>query len=537
MDEGEEGGLPVSGMELESAFRTTCRVIFGEEIGSLKDFAPYFKELMMPYQMKKSCVSGKEVMVSNDFYPRDAKFASQDELPLLKFPPLNVNEMKDIDSLFEAASERAVYCGNKLFGTNRDVKEADNCVDCFNVMHAHNVYNVKYGAYISTLRESEYVFGMGGFPKSRMAIRTWEGVGANRCFEAYYGTNLSDMYYAMNCVGCSNCIFAFNLRSKRNVIGNLELPKDRFMALKKKLLAEMAGGLRKNKRLFSLADIAFYGREKKMVPEDVIEADGPVPSKVEGAWRATGKIVLGREHPGITKFGKWLSKRTAEVKRVRGANGTPTYKIGAIPIVGKLPADRLVTHDEGEEAANLHPISIGKGETPSLEEVLARVAKVARFSFEFIDGPHFNCVDTPNIYGGSNVYKIWDTTEGKDSAYSSAVIKSEHLFGGAYRLLLSQFCINIFDSTNLKGCFEVDCSYATRNSYFCHNCENVTDSMFCFNAKALQYAFCNQQVGKGEYLRLKKILLDYVNVQLGKKGALDASIFSIPAGKMKKQKG
>jgi len=521
-------------LDIDSAFKATCKVLFGEEIGELHEFEPYFKELMMPYQMKKSCVSGKPVMVSNDFYPSGARFASQDELHLLKFPPLSINEIKDIDSLFAAASERAVYCGNKLFGRNTNVSEVDNCVDCFNVVHAHNVYNVKYGAYISTLRESEYVFGMGGFPQSKMAIRTWEGVGANRCFETYYGTNLSDMYYAMNCVGCSNCIFAFNLRSKRNVIGNLQLPKDEFLRLKKKLVAEMAGGLRRDKRLFSLADIAFYGRKKEEVPEDKIEIDSPMPPKVEEAWRATGRIVLGKEHQGIKKYGKWLLKRTAEVRRVKGALGSPTYKIGAVPIIRELPADRLLSNADAAEWSEKHPIKIAPGEELTLQEALARVAKVARFSFEFIDGPYYDCVDTPNIYGGSNTYKVWDTTEGKDSAYSSAVIKSEHLFGGAYRLLLSQFCINIFDSTNLKGCFEVDCSYSSRGSYFCHNCENVSDAMFCFNVKALSHAFCNQQVGKEEYVRLKKILLDYINRELEEKGSLDASIFNIPAKKKKK---
>jgi hypothetical protein len=111
------------------------------------------------------------------------------------------------------------------------------------------------------------------------------------------------------------------------------------------------------------------------------------------------------------------------------------------------------------------------------------------------------------------------------------VIKSEHIFGGSARLLYSQFCINMFDSTNLKGCFEVDCSYSSRNSYFCHNCENVNDSMFCFNAKALQYAAFNQVVGKEEFMRLKKILLDYINRELEEKGEIEESIFCLPARK------
>ncbi|MFA6907722.1 MAG: hypothetical protein WC263_02755 [Candidatus Micrarchaeia archaeon] len=520
-------------MDLDGAFKATSKVIFGEEIGTLSEFEPYLREMLLPYQVKKSCVSGKGVMVSNLYYPGGAKFVSQDEISLLKFPPLSVNEIKDIDSLFAAASERAVFCGNKLFGRNTDVRDVDNCVDSSSISYGHNIYNVKYGAYVSHMREAGHVFGVSAFPGAAHCIRLCEGVGANRCFETYYGTNLADMYYAFNCIGCSDCIFAFNLRSKRHAIGNLELPKDEYMRLKKKLVAEMADELKRKKKLFSIADIAYFGRDKKDVPEDEIAYDSPVPPKVEEAFKATCRIVLGKEHAGIKRFGQWLLKRAVGVKKVKGALGSPTYKIEGFPIICEIPADRLVTMDEGI-AASKKPISIKQGESLTLREALSRTAKVALFSVEFVDGVNDRCVDTPTIFTGSNIYKTWDTTGSKQSAYTSGVIKSEHIFGGSIRILQSQFCINVFDSTNLKGCFEVDGSYSSRDSYFCHNCENVNDAMFCFNTKSLSHAFCNQQVGKEEYARLKRILLDYINSELEEKGGLEASIFNIPVKKKKK---
>jgi hypothetical protein len=472
-------------------------------------------------------------MASNFFYPEGAKFASQDELPLHKFAPMDVNEIKDIDSLFAAASERAVYCGNKLFGRNTDVSEADNCVDSSTIFFGHNIYNVKYGAYVSHVREAEHIFGVSAFPGSRQCMRICEGVGANRCFESYYGAKLADMYYAFNCVGCSDCIFAFNLRSRRHCIGNLELPKDEFLRLKKKLVAEMADELRRKKRIFSMVDVAFFGRQRKDAAEERVAYDSPVPPKVEDAYRATTRIVLGREHQNIKRFGPWLLKRAIAVKKVRGARGSPTYKVKGLPIIREIPADRLVTMEEGLKAS-AKPIAIKPGEGLTLQEALSRAAKIALYSVEFVDGIADRCVDTPTVFTGSNIYKTWDTTESKLSAYTSGAIKSEHVFGGYLRILQCQFCINVFDSTNLKGCFEVDGSYSSRDSFFCHNCENVSDSMFCFNAKALQYAFCNQPVGKEEYARLKKILLGYVNRELGEKGALEESIFNIPAKKKRK---
>ncbi|MFA6213951.1 MAG: hypothetical protein WC717_01605 [Candidatus Micrarchaeia archaeon] len=520
-------------MDIEQAFQATSKVLFGTEIGKLKEFEPYLQEMLLPYQMKKSCVSGKSVMVSNFFYPDGAKFVSQDEISQLKFQPININEIKDIDSLFAAASERAVFCGNKQFGRNTNVSEVDNCVDSFHIFHGHNIYNVKYGAYISHMREAEHAFGVSAFPGAIHCIRICEGVGANRCFESYYGTNLSDMYYAFNCIGCSDCIFAFNLRSKRHVIGNLELPKDEYLRLKIKLVAEMADELQRKKRLFSVADIAYFGRSKKDIPEEKVAYDSPVPPKVEEAFRSTCRIVLGREHADVKRFGPWLLKRAIGVKKVKGALGSPTYKVEGLPIIREIPADRLVTMQEGMESAK-SLIRIKHGEELSLKEALSRVAAVARFSVEFVDGVNDRCVDTPSIFTGSNIYKTWDTTGSKLSAYTSGVIKSEHIFGGYLRILLCQFCINTFDSTKLSNCLEVDGSYSSRNSYFCHNCENMQDALFCFNAKAMQYAAFNQVVGKEEYARLKKMLLDYVNRELEEKGSLEASIFSIPAKKKKK---
>jgi hypothetical protein len=113
-------------------------------------------------------------------------------------------------------------------------------------------------------------------------------------------------------------------------------------------------------------------------------------------------------------------------------------------------------------------------------------------------------------------------------------VESEHIFGGYFRILNCQFCINCYHPTNLKGCFEVDASHYCRDSYFCHNCENIDNGILCFNAKSLRYAVGNQEVGKGEYSRIKKMLLDRINSQLEEKNSLDFSIFSVPAPKRRK---
>ncbi len=523
-------------MDLQSAFDATSKVLFGQPLGALEDFAPYLSEMMLPYSTVPSSVSGKAVMLSNPFYPAGAAAVSQEELPQLPPKPFSPNDIKDVDSLFRAASENAVFCGNKTFGRNADLSGVDNAVDCVCVKHAHNVRNVKYAAHVSYMRESEHVFGCTGFPKSAFSMRVWWGVGSARCFESYYGVNLSETYYCFNCVDCSNVIFGFNLRAKRNVIGGLQLSRERYSALRNKLVSEMAGELRRKKRLFSVPDIASFGRHERDIPADEKSADSPVPQKVESAFSSTMKIVLGKERSGVRKYSEWLTTRAVKFRKVKGAFGTPAYKVDYSPFLAKIPADRLATLQEAEEHALRNPIAIGDSESPSLQELLLRVSKKAIFSLEFVGGISDNVADTPHIFGGSNIYHILDVTEGKDSAYASTCVQSEHIFGGYLRALGSQFCINCYDMVNCKGCFEVDSSYSCRDSYFCHNCENVSDSMFCFNAKALQYAVCNKVVGKAEFLRLKRMLLEHLNAELDKDCSIKESVFSLGAASAGKKK-
>ncbi|MFH1448737.1 MAG: hypothetical protein ABIG39_07800 [Candidatus Micrarchaeota archaeon] len=514
-------------VELQPEFDKTAKILFGEEIGKLSDFEEYLKEVMMPYMVQKSVISGKDVMISTPYYSKDAKFISQDEMGSLKSEPLDINEIKDIDSLFQAIGERTLYCGNKVFGKNYEVEDVDNCVDCFKVSDSQNVYEVKYGAYTSSTRESEYVFGVMGFPKSKFSMRTMWGLGANRCFETYYGNDLSDTYYVFNCVGCQNCMFSSDLRGKRNMIGNLELAADRYSKLKKKLLSEIACELKKKKRIFSIADITLHGRDKSNIPEEKKSYDNPVPRKVEKAFGATTNLLFGKKHLNIRDYGPWLLRYAMKIKKIKGALGTPTYKFADLPIVNEIPADRIVTLEEGMKLALEH-INISEDEEPGLKEILERVSKTMYFSFEFDDGHNENCVDTPARFTGTNIYEVLDTTRSKNSAYSTAVVESEHIFGGYLRLLKCRFCINCYDSTNLKGCFEVDSSYSSRDSYFCHNCENVHDAMFCFNVKNKEYAIGNEEVGREEYLRVRKILLDYINKELEEKKSLEMGIFRIP---------
>ncbi|MEM2137906.1 MAG: hypothetical protein QW568_02365 [Candidatus Anstonellaceae archaeon] len=521
MENGEFNLAPV-----DAAWRTLCKIMFGREVGGLLEFEPYLQEAMLPFMIVKSGVSGKDVFLSNHLYPKSGRFAASDEIGAAnaKAKPISINDMKDIDSLFRAASENMVYCGNKAFGKNANVSLADNAIDCIDVYYAHNVRNVKKGAYISFVRESEYVFGIPAFPKIHYSIRCLEGINANRMFETYYSNFCSDIYYSFNCYNCSDVIFGFNLRGKRHVIGNVQLGKEKYAGLKKKLVGEIADELAKEKRVFSISDLArMNAKEAKEEEFELIPTTDP-PASVEKAWDATAKLVLGKERAGIGNYVAYLQERALPVRRLKGRFGTHTYK-PLLPLVKGIPAGVLCTREEAMEENK--PLVSERETALALRQLAALVAKKASFTMEMAEGATREVPEITQAIDSTECWSSWDATTSTRSACTTAAIQSNYVFGGYFRILDSEFCINCYDIVQLKRCLEVDSSSRCNNCYYSHNLEGCEECILCWNAKGLRYAVLNQQLPKEEYWQVKKLLLDYLNAELDKKKKIERTIFSL----------
>lgn len=506
---------------VDKAFRSLCTILFGREVGPLEKFAPYLKEAMLPYTLVPSHVSSKEVYLSSPLYNPSAKYATLEELPKVASNPLSINDVKDVDSLFRAASENMVYCGNKVFGKNFNAVMVDNAINCVDVYFAHIVRNVNKGAFISCVRESEYVFGVPAFPKIRYTMRSLEGINTSRAFETYYSTHVSDIYYSFNCSNCTDCIFGFNLRGKRNVIGNLQLSVEKYQELKKKLLSELADELEKNGRAFSISDLARMaehadGEERVEIPTM------SVPAQVEKAFKDTTRVVLGREHCELEKYAPWLMADALKVWAIKGRGGCKTYKVD-LPLVRGLPDSCLCTMEEALKQDK--PLLNEDGLSQPLKKVAEAIAQKAAFTLEMVDGVSANCSEVTQIIDSTECFSMWDATSSSKSGCSSAVIQSKYIFGGYFRMLDSEFCINCNDVVATKRSFSCDSCTNCTGCFYCHNCEGCEECIFCSNVKGMRYAVLNKEVGKLEYERIKKMLLDYINKELAQKKAVKQTVY------------
>ncbi len=513
-------------MDIDEAFGHTFDTLFGRgEPARLDDFKDYLLQYSIPVTRRKSALSGKSVtLVSND-YCEGANFISQEEMKELS-KPFSINEVKDIDGILEAIADRSLYTGNKTLGNSSFIKDSDVCMDSFQVRGSTNAQQSKYIGYSWMIRDnSEFVFGSGVMGKARYILRTVAAYNIARCFESYYLTDSTDCYFSYGCYGCAQTMFSFNQRGSRYVLGNSKLDKEKYLALKDKLLAEVREKLLKEKSFKPLLSV-FQSPGKWEMPIINVSSkkDEQNPGRIDRAFRSATKIILGKEFGPLTGFEPWLCRHTTKVERKKTLFGNYTNSFTALyPFFKDIPDDRFVTDIEASE---LGKIAIKIEEDESFETLFKKIGKIAYCSPEAILGSRQNIIDSPIAVDSSNIYKIVDSTSSRNSGVSGPVLNSEYIFG-SLRAINSRFCINCYHSLDLTNCFEMDSCSHCRDSLFCHNCENLDNCMFCFNVKGKRYAIGNVEIEKEQYARIKAIVLNQIAEQLEKTGDLGYDIYNI----------
>ncbi len=244
---------------VDKAWRGACRVLLGRDVGPIDKYSTYLQRFVEGFRTESSALSGKPVSVSGD-YGNGAKFISGDEIrqysSMMEKQPLDINSIKDIDSIVNGLKERTFYSGSDVLGISSEVNESNRVVDSSFVYRAHDVFYSKYIAYTYLSKYSDYIFGCESVGKeTHFAIKSFETYEDSRLMECVRVYVSSDCTYSANLENCQNCLFSFNLRSKRKCIGNLELPEAKFSELKAKLLEEIAQILESEGSLPSIVEI------------------------------------------------------------------------------------------------------------------------------------------------------------------------------------------------------------------------------------------------------------------------------------------
>lgn len=513
-------------IELNKAWKSTCRILLGDEVGELKDYEEWLREYFPAISKRKSHVSKKEVAIAMDDYCKTANFVSSDEVKEKTIDPLTINEIKDIDSILRAISEKWEYCGNRALGNSASVEGVDLAFDSRNIYDSINLDTFTDAFLVFNVNRSKFAFGSGNFGESEFLIKFIRGTNVKRCFNCSHAFDSSELYCSHHMYACHDMLFCFHQINKNSCIGNLPLPKDKYLATKAKLLSEIRDEMKRSKgfpSIFQLVPNKTPGFEMKTPAKSKMKGD---MSRIEKAFSSTFKIIFKKDFRDIGEYEGWLSRRIVPLKGITSPFGVDIFIVQYHPsfrAFSLIPEKRSVTYEEGMELGKLH---ITEDKLTGLEKVKEWFSEFCCFSVEYFSGENSNIISTPTVDHSANIYKTYTSIYSENCGVDSWALFSKYLFG-CHWTRDSQFCVKCYNGHFLNRCFEVDSSIRCLDTLFSHNCEGLSEAMFCFNVKGKRYAVGNLELPKEKYAKLRDSVVEQIADEILKKKEYKLDAFNV----------
>ena len=513
--------------ELNKDWKATCRIVLGDEIGELKDFNGWLKDYIPEFGKRKSHVSGKDVVFARKDYCADASFISLDELKERAIEPLTINEIKDIDSLAQAVSEKWEYAGSKEIGNSKFVEESDNIIDSQYVAESANIRKSShiYSSYFAN-DGSKYVFGGNWVVNGEFLIKS-QGRNVKRTFDNNWSEDCSDAYFSFFNIGCSEIMFCFFQRNRRHAIGNLQLDREKYAGLKRKLLDEVVQELKKSKSFPSIYSMVPNEKPKISIRPMIRDEKGDI-EPMRKAFSTTFNVIFKKEPGDMVEYEQWLMRHIMRAPELKSPFGSKVYRSDSIDEFWRFPEKRIISQDESVEMG-LADIHMDEPQFGSIESIRKGLWKIGFFVGRLWMQER-NCIDCPLAYRGVNMYKVNDTGYSENGGMCGTLLDSKYVFG-CNRVVNSQFCIDCYHSFTLNRCFELDACTKCTDSMFSHNCEGLTESMFCFNVKGKRHAIGNYSLPVEQYRKIRDSLVGQMGDEIIKNKTLKWDIYNVGCAK------
>lgn len=245
--------------ELEDGFRKTCRILLGAELpGLLDDYGPWLGgHVPLPYPAR-SMLSGREVWMPPPLNYAGRRFDtsrifSMEEMGALPKSPFRPEEIlgADLASIAGRFSRPVAFsCGNFRYQEHRNVDKCSGAGGGMNVYYSEDAYlNIKNIAFCNYVLCSTNLFGCHAGPQSNFCIHAYNSVNLSRCFEVDGCSRSSDLMFCHNCENVHDGLFCFNAKNLRNAVGNREVGREKYIQIKRMLLARAMGELKERKTL------------------------------------------------------------------------------------------------------------------------------------------------------------------------------------------------------------------------------------------------------------------------------------------------
>ena len=244
---------------LDEAFATTTKLLFSRALAPMEKYGKWLAQRVPGGQRVKSALgSGTAYLPDYGYFRRmpKGKIVSVEDSARASAPILQNVEGISLKGMREAVERSAYFVPTYSQGANMGIEDTFGCIDCINVRHMFDPFTSKNCAYGLSIMDGEGSFGLHRCRAPKFSMHCYNAWDMSRCFEMDAARSCTDSMFCHNVEGLDNCLFCFNVKSKRYAIGNVELPRDRYLVAKSRLVWEIAERLEKNGRLeFDIYDI------------------------------------------------------------------------------------------------------------------------------------------------------------------------------------------------------------------------------------------------------------------------------------------
>ncbi len=227
---------------IERAFQETTAIVLGKRHEGIDDYGAWLSEYSIGLTQAKSCASGAGLQL-----PEYSNY--------MKFPGDRLLSMEEADALGERlwlrkeeamglslANAGKALAGIAFFSPEWKIGKRMNIIDSPLNIDSTDCYRSilaiesKCCAHSYIARNAENVFGVYYSRLSSFVLRCSQSVKLSRCFECDSCRDCTDCYFCHNCENVHDSMFCFNAKNLRYAIGNAEMPREKYMEVKKRVL-------------------------------------------------------------------------------------------------------------------------------------------------------------------------------------------------------------------------------------------------------------------------------------------------------------
>jgi hypothetical protein len=241
--------------EIEKAFEATTSLLLGAPLTGIRQYESFLlRHVGARAKETKSRLSGKKVYFGeiNYFTLLNDNVVTVDESLELGRKRKITESQADSLSVENAS---AILSGVKtttpeiVYGKNINTQECACYGPTSYCFRSTFTWFCKLAAYSYWPKRSECVFGCSNVLDSKFDINCYGSTNLTRCFETSDSSSCTDCYFCHNVENCNECMFCFNTKGKRYAIANREVGREKYMEIKKRILAQVHGELSATKNL------------------------------------------------------------------------------------------------------------------------------------------------------------------------------------------------------------------------------------------------------------------------------------------------